>query len=367
MKIDRAEIFQVKLELVHPFRTSFGVMEARELILICLQSEGLQGWGEAPVTERPGYSYETVETVWHVLNDFFLPAVLGQELKAPTDLPRLLSHFKGHPMARASLELALWDIFGKADRTSLRHILGGSKEKVPVGVSIGIQDSNQALLERVAAFVEMGYQRIKIKIEPGRDLDLVQAVRGEFPNVPLQVDANAAYTPEDSELLRELDGFELTMIEQPFAADDLIEHSKLQAMLSTAICLDESIGSFRQAKGALELKAAQIINIKQARVGGLSEALLIHDLCQQLAIPVWCGGLLETGVGRAANLALASLPGFSLPGDISATDRYYQRDLASPSFQQEEGYIQVPDGPGLGVEIDKEFLEACTLRSQVVF
>lgn len=366
MKIARAEIYQVRLPLVHPFRTSFGEIQNRDLILLRLEADGLQGWGEAPVTLRPGYSYETVETVWHVLSEFFLPAVLEREIEKPSDLSERLAGFKGHPMARAGLELALWDCYGKASQRSLKGMIGGVRETVPVGVSIGIQDSTDLLVARVADFIDQGYQRIKIKIEPGRDIDLVRAVRANFPKIPLQVDANAAYSPEDTALLVGLDSFDLTMVEQPFAADDLVEHSKLQAKLRTPLCLDESIGSLIQAQGALELKAAQIINIKQARVGGLAEALRIHELCHRAGVPVWCGGLLETGIGRAANLALASLPGFTLPGDISATDRYYQRDLAAPAFVQENGFIQVPDGTGLGVDVDVDFLRACTLRNLIV-
>jgi O-succinylbenzoate synthase len=358
VKIEQVRLFHLRMPLQAPFETSFGRIEARESLLVEAHAGGLVGHGECSADRDPGYSYETTATAWHVLSEFLVPAVLNQELAAPQDLPARLSFVRGHPLAKAGLEMACWDLFGKAQGRSLSQMLGGVRPRVAVGVSVGIQPSPQALVDVVAAYLGQGYARIKIKIKPGRDLDEAQAVRRTFPQVRLQVDANSAYDLHSAQRLRPLDDLDLLLIEQPLAEDDLWDHHRLQAQLRTPICLDESILSARHARQALEMDACRVINIKNGRVGGLAEALAIHDLCHARGVPVWCGGMLETGVGRAANLALASLPGFSLPGDISATDRYYAQDITLERFSlNPDSTIDVPAGPGLGVHIEESALQ----------
>ncbi|MEJ2305298.1 MAG: o-succinylbenzoate synthase, partial [Anaerolineales bacterium] len=292
----------------------------------------LTGYGECVADRDPGYSYETSGTAWHILEDFLIPAVLEADLDGPLDFQRRVSHVRGHPMAKAGLEMALWDLQGKLEGRSLRQLLGGQRQRVDVGVSVGIQSSPQALVQTVEAYLQKGYRRVKIKIKPGRDVAETRAVRHSFPDLRLQVDANSAYTLEAAQALKPLDDLDLLLIEQPLAEDDLWDHSRLQVEFKTPICLDESVLSPRHARQALEMGACRIINIKAGRVGGLSQAVAIHDLCREQGAPVWCGGMLETGVGRASNLALASLPGFTLPGDISATERYYQEDITNEHF-----------------------------------
>jgi O-succinylbenzoate synthase len=362
MIIEQLEMRHISMPLVAPFETSFGVERDREAIVLKLDAEGVVGWGECVAGAWPGYSYETAQTAWHMLEDHLAPLILGKDIADVSDYRRRIHHLKGHPLAKAGLELALWDATGRSQGRALTNLLGGERKKVAVGVSVGIQRSPGALVDVVGSYVEAGYPRVKIKIKPGRDLGDVQAVRRRFPNLPLQVDANSAYTLDDAGLFEAMDELDLLLIEQPLAEDDLVDHAKLQDRLQTPICLDESILSTRHARQALEIGACRVINIKPARVGGLSEAVAIHDLCWAQEVPVWCGGMLETGIGRAANLALASLPGFSLPGDISATERYYARDIAQPKFVLEDGTIAVPQSPGLGVDVVEDPLEDVTLR-----
>jgi len=367
MKIERATIYHIAMELVTPFETSFGVETARHCVLLRLQAEGLEGWGECVATLTPGYSYETVGTAWHILRSYFLPALLGQEIREIPDLIPLLDPFKGHPMARAGLEMALWDLLGKARGQSLSEMLGGQASRVPVGVSVGLHDSMDSLLPVLHGYQEAGYARIKLKIKPGMDVDYVGNVREAFPELPLQVDANSAYGLDAVPIFKAMDSMDLILIEQPLAEDDLIDHSHLQAELSTPICLDESIASVRHTRQALAIDACRVVNIKPGRVGGLWEAKRIHDLCVSQNVPVWCGGMLETNVGRASNLALAALPGFSLPGDISASDRYYAQDLAGPNFElNPDSTITVPQGPGLGIEIWHDPLERFCERQETL-
>jgi O-succinylbenzoate synthase len=316
----------------------------------------------------PGYSYETVGTAWHVLTEYFVPAMLDAPvLEGPADVAGRLERYRGHPQARASLELAVWDLEGKARDVSLASLLGSERDRVEVGVSIGIQASPQALVGTADGYLAQGYRRLKIKIKPGRDLQDVRAVREAFPEVRLQVDANSAYRLDQAPSLQALDDFDLLLIEQPLAEDDLVDHARLQAMLKSPVCLDESILSARHARQAIEIQACRVINIKPARVGGLSEAVAIHDLCRREGIPVWCGGMLETGIGRAANLALASLPGFTLPGDISASERYYQADIAVPTFAlNSDSTIDVPQGAGLGVEVLEAELDRVSVRRATI-
>jgi O-succinylbenzoate synthase len=362
MRIDRITLHHLRMPLVAPFETSFGRVTARECILVAADSEGLTGYGECVADRDPGYAYETAGTAWHVLNDFLCPAALG-EVDGPAGFRKLVAGVRGHPMAKASVEMALWDLVGKRAGRSLRELLGGQRERVDVGVSVGLQASPEALVETVGRYMEQGYGRIKIKIKPGRDVGDAQAVRAAFPTVRLQVDANSAYTLETADVLRPLDDLDLLLIEQPLSEDDIWDHRQLQTQFGTAICLDESIHSVRHARYAVEMDACRIINIKAPRVGGLTEAVAVHDFCQARGLPVWCGGMLETGVGRASNLALASLPGFVLPGDISASDRYYTQDITVERFVlNNDSTITVPAGAGLGVTVDMTAVSSFALR-----
>lgn len=366
MRVERVELRHIRMQLGSPFRTSFGVEHQREALVLRAVSDEAEGWGECVAGRFPGYSYETVGTAWHILAEFFIPEIQGAEISGPEGLQSRLGGYKGHPLARAALEMSLWDLKGKMEGRSLGELLGGVKTAVPVGVSIGIQPDEETLLEVVQGYIRQGYRRVKLKIAPGHDVVPVRLVREAFPDLRLQVDANSAYRRADLPVFQQLDDFNLLMIEQPLAEDDLVDHAELQSRLRTPICLDESIRSPRHARQAMDLKAARIINIKPARVGGIAQAVAVHDMCFERAVAVWCGGMLETGIGRASNLAMASLPGFSLPGDISGTKRYYTRDIALPEFVlNPDSTIDVPKEAGLGVEVDREYLDHVTLRSQV--
>ncbi|HVI72635.1 MAG TPA: o-succinylbenzoate synthase, partial [Pyrinomonadaceae bacterium] len=338
LKIDGVELRLIRLPLIEPFETSFGQIDSRLIFLVFLEAEGLRGWGEVVAAEKPLYSYETVGTALHVIRDFFGPALVSAPLASLNDLAKRLAPFRGHNMAKAGLELAFMDLLAQVNEQSLSALIGGEFKRVNVGVSLGIQPTISRLLERVERYLSLGYQRIKLKIKPGWDLDVVDEVRRKYPQILLSVDANSAYTFDDVDHLKQLDQFNLLMIEQPLQHDDLMDHARLQEVMTTSLCLDESIVNLRQAKMALELDSCGIINIKVGRVGGYSEALGIHGLCLSRSIPVWCGGMLESGIGRAHNIALASLRGFSLPGDISASSRYFERDIISPEvFVAEDG------------------------------
>lgn len=353
MIVDHITLYHLRMPLVAPFETSFGRITDRECILIEVSADGLTGYGECVADRDPGYAYETAGTAWHVLRDFLVPAVLGQDISRPADFQARVAGVRGHPMAKAGVELALWDLLGKRAGKSLRALLGGTRDRVAVGVSVGLQASPDALVSTVGRYLAQGYGRIKIKIKPGRDVADAGAVRRAFPETQLQVDANSAYTLETAAALQPLDDLDLLLIEQPLAEDDLWDHSRLQLRFRTPLCLDESILTARHARQALEMAACRVINIKAGRVGGLSQAVAIHDVCRSAGVPVWCGGMLETGVGRAGNLALASLPGFALPGDVSASDRYYHLDVTHQRFVlNPDSTIDVPSGPGLGVDVD---------------
>ncbi len=362
MKINQINLYLLRMNLRTPFETSFGRILTRDGILIEAFSEDLVGYGECVADRDPGYSYETSATAWQMLQDFLIPAILDRDLTSAADLQEHLAFVRGHQMAKAGLEMALWDLLGKSQGRSLRDLLGGARLEVAVGVSVGIQPSPQELLEVVQGYLDDGYQRVKIKIKPGRDVAETRLVREAFPGLRLQVDANSAYTLETAAALRPMDDLDLLLIEQPLYEDDLWDHSRLQAQFATPICLDESILSQRHARQALEMGACRVINIKAGRVGGLDQARAIHNLCYEKGVPVWCGGMLETGVGRASNLALASLPGFTLPGDISASDRYYEEDITHERFVLDPGStIRVPDLPGLGVTINEEALHRAAI------
>ncbi len=364
MKIDTVEIHQLSMPLVSQFETSKHVERDRECLLIHVEGDENEGWGECVAQRVPWYSYESIGTAWHVLEDFLVPAILEMELEAPSEFPERVAGIKGHPMAKAGLEMAIWDLAGQIAGEPLAEMLGGERTQVEVGVSIGIQEDVKTLLEVVRNHLKEGYRRVKLKIKPGMDLEYVEAVREAHPDLALQVDANAAYDTNRSKIFEQMDQYELVLIEQPYPEEDLLAHAELQARVSTPVCLDESIDSVTMARQALDLDACRIINIKAGRVGGLTEAVKIHDLCSARNVPVWCGGMLETGVGRASNLALASLPGFTLPGDISATDRYYELDVAKPRFTlNSDGTINVPSNPGLGVDVDQSALEHFIVRT----
>jgi O-succinylbenzoate synthase len=367
MRIEQVEIRHATLQLVQPFETSFGREDVRETIIVAVRSQGLTGWGEAATSAGPWYEYETVETCWHVLNDFLGPLVLGQDVVRPEDAARLMAPVRGHNLAKMGLEAAVWDVLAQVQGASVSALLGGVRDRVAVGVSVGIQASAERLLDVIAGYLEQGYGRIKCKIRPGWDVEVVRRVRERFPSVPLMVDANSAYTLADADRLGVLDEFHLMMIEQPLAYDDLVDHAELQRRLRTPICLDESVPGLAAARAALALGSGRILNIKPGRVGGLTVARAIHDLCRARGIPVWCGGMLETGIGRAHNVALASLPGFTLPGDISASARYFHEDIVEPAFTLlPDGTLAVPTGPGIGVRVVKERLEAATRRQALI-
>jgi O-succinylbenzoate synthase len=330
-----------------------------------VDAEGVTGWGESVAEGTPFYSYETVQTAWHILRDFLIPSVLGKDIASIDDAIALGARVRGHRMAKAGLEAALWDAFAKAEGKSLSTLLGGTRKRIDVGVSIGIQPSPAELVRKVDGYLGEGYRRIKIKIAPGSDLALVEAIRRKHPTVPLQVDANSAYELSDIGIFRAMDPYGLLLIEQPLSCDDIYDHSKLQAELKTPICLDESIHSLADARAALELKSCRVINIKPGRVGGFTESKKIHDLCASMNIPVWHGGMLESGIGRAGNVALASLPNFTLPGDISASKRYYKEDIVDPAFEvAADGTMAVPTGPGIGVNVVMDRLDRVTVRRE---
>jgi O-succinylbenzoate synthase len=353
------------MPLVAPFETSFGVETEEEHIIVRVDSEGVTGWGECVAMASPFYSYETTQTAWHILRDFLIPNVLGQNIASVDDAIARCARVRGHNMAKAGLESALWDLFAKSRGVSLSKILGGTRDKIAVGVSIGIQASPENLVERVANYLGEGYKRIKIKIAPGRDIEFARAVRKAYPNILLQVDANSAYTLDDVAVFRAMDDLNLLLIEQPLSHDDIFDHAKLQRELKTPICLDESIHTVDDARAALELNSCKIINIKPGRVGGFTESKKIHDLCAVHQVAVWHGGMLESGIGRAGNVALASLANFTLPGDISASKRYFQVDIVDPEFVVDaDGMMRVPTNPGIGVAVALDRLERVTVRRE---
>lgn len=365
MKIKRITLHLIKMNLVSPFSTSLGTVTERESILIEAEdSNGMTGWGEAVAFSTPWYTEETVKTCWHILEDLLIPSVLGKTLSHPEELQPIFAKLKRNNMAKAGLEGAVWDLYAKNLNQSLSASIGGSRESIEAGVVVGIDDPD-ALIGKISAYLEEGYKRVKIKIKPGHDYDLLEKIRNHFPDLPLMADANSAYTLEDIPRLKALDEFKLMMIEQPLASDDIIDHAILQSELETPICLDESIISYEDARKAIQLGSCRVINIKLGRVGGILEAIKIHDLCRGKGIPVWCGGMLETGISRAHNIAIASLPQFTIPGDISSSSRYWKEDVILPEVKVESGRIKVPAGPGIGFDINREVLKKHTLASKM--
>jgi O-succinylbenzoate synthase len=347
----------VRVELKEPFATRHGRVHQRRVLLLTLQGEGLEGWGECVVGADPAYGAESVDNAWRILADSVLPRVVGAQLEVVR-----ATRGSGSPMALATVEMAAWDLFARVRDVSLSSALGGTRERVPVGISLGLSESVSALESAVARALDDGYARVKLKIERGRDVEVVQRIRERFPDATLSADANCAYTLDDVSRLKELDALDLQMLEQPLAADDRVGHARLQEQLRTPICLDESIASEKDASDALELGSCRVVNLKPGRLGGLAESRRIHDLLSAGGVAVWCGGMLETGIGRAHNLALASLPGFTLPGDISASRRYWARDIVAPEHEVADGHMRVPVGPGMGVEVDVERVESLTAR-----
>ncbi len=364
-RLQLVELRRVQMPLVRPFRTSYGTESVREVMLVRVVTDRGEGWGECSIESDPLYVSEFVDAAELVLVDHLIPRLFAAGAVRAERVSEVLRPIKGHRMAKSALEMAILDGQLRDDGLSFQSYLGATRTEVPVGVAVGITETIEELVELVGQYVEEGYSRIKLKIEPGFDIEPVQRVREAHPDVLLQVDANCAYTTADIDHLARIDPFQLLLIEQPFAEDDLVGHAELARRIETPVCLDEGIGSVDQLRSALALGAAEIINIKPARVGGYLSAIEIHDLCRASGIPAWCGGMLETGIGRAANLALASLPGFTLPGDISATRRYWSRDI-TPPFELDSGVIAVPSGIGFGVQLDIDFVESITVERREV-
>jgi o-succinylbenzoate synthase len=366
-KIDAVHLREINMPLAHPFETSFGLTTARRILLAEIESDGLTAWGECVAGEHPYFSDETIDTAWMITETELAPRLLGVELQGGGSCPGLFRQVRGHRMAKAALENALWDLEAQVEQVPLAQLLGGTRSVIACGVSIGIQPSAEQLMEKIAAEVETGYQRIKLKCKPGWDTQIFEAVRSRWPSITLSCDANSAYRMRDFDLLASWDQFNLLMIEQPLWYDDFYFHSMLQKRIKTAICLDESIRNRRDALAAIDMDSCRMINIKVGRVGGFSEAIAVHNAAEERGIPVWCGGMLETGIGRAHNIALSSLPNFSLPGDVSASSRYWSQDIIEPAVTvSKKGEIVVPIVPGTGYAVQRDRIEALTVRRQTL-
>ncbi|HEV2854557.1 MAG TPA: o-succinylbenzoate synthase [Thermoanaerobaculia bacterium] len=369
LRIESITLREIALALKEPFQISSGTQSRRRILLVQVRGAGgVEGWGECTAGELPHYGPETADTAWLALREWVAPRVLGRDFAGPEEIhPVLEANFRGHNMAKAALEMAAWELTARAEGVSLSKKLGGTRDRIRVGISLGIQASPEALVDKARAALERGYRKVKIKIKPGADVEYVRAVREALgPEAPLMADANNAYSLEDTSSLEALDELGLMMIEQPLAWDDLLRHVELQKRMKTPICLDESITSVDRAADMIALKAGRIVNIKAGRVGGFRQSKAIHDLCQAHGIPVWCGGMLESGVGRAHNVALASLPNFTLPGDVSPSERYWERDIVIPEWTMDrEGWVNVPvDQPGMGVRVDLDRVEDLTVRRE---
>jgi o-succinylbenzoate synthase len=367
MRLKGFTLRELRMPLVSVFETSMERTTVRRIMLVEANVDGMAGWGECVAGETPSYSPETVETAWHILRDFLWPLLKGKEFASAVDIWGMMEWVRGHNMAKAAVESAIWDAQAKLEDKPLWKLLGGERQEIGSGVSIGIKASLEELVSEVQVALEAGYQRIKIKIKPGIDVEPVRCLRKEFPSIKLMVDANSAYRAEDWPLLKQLEGFYLMMIEQPLGWDDLYGHVEIQKKLETPICLDECIHTEEQAKAAIELGACRIINIKMGRVGGHLAARRIHDLCQQNGVPVWCGGMLESGIGRAHNIALSTLPNFTLPGDVAASKRYWTEDIIEPEVVvSSRGSISVSQRPGIGFAPRLDRIEALTVRKEVI-
>ncbi len=369
MKIDSLELFWIKMQMVGQFTTSFGTTQEREILLVKASADGVSGWGESGADGVPMYSYETAAIGWNIIENFVAPVVLGEDWPAEGTATAYAKHFaawRWHPMARGAVEEALWDLEAVRRGISLQSLYANGRatnERIPVGISLGIQKDFEVLADQITDGLGQGYQRIKLKIEPGMDVNVVEPVRERFGDIPLMVDGNCGYRRDDIDHLKKLDPFNLLMIEQPLAHDDIEGHKELQAEIETAVCLDEAIHSPRHAQRALDAEACRIINIKASRLGGRAAALAVHDLCAAREIPVWCGGMLESGIGRLHNIALASLPNFLMPGDLSASKRYWREDIIEPAVEvADDGYVTVPDGVGLGYEVLEDRIKDNLIR-----
>jgi O-succinylbenzoate synthase len=366
MEIKRISLKKLRMRLKHPFKTSFGSMQDKEFFIIEVMDEaGRSGFGESVAFTTPWYTEETVQTSAHVMIDFLIPLLLKAPLEHPDEVSDRFGIIRRNNMAKAALEGAVWDLYAKSQGQTLAQALGGEKKSIEVGISIGIQDSIDQLLEVIQKNVDQGYKRVKLKIKPGLDVEVIREVRHHFPTLPLMVDGNSAYTLDDVDHLKKLDEFNLMMIEQPMAHDDIFDHAKLQAALKTPICLDESIHSLDDVRHAIEFGSCKIINVKIGRVGGLTEAKLIHDFCFSRGIPIWCGGMLEAGVGRAHNIALTTLPGFNLPGDTAASSNYWEKDIIQPEVTVEHGLIHVPDSHGIGYTLNQDAIAQFAIEEHV--
>ena len=367
MRIDGIILRELHMPLVRPFQTSFGITKNRRVLLVEVRSEGLVGWGECTAGERPHFSSESTDTAWQVITDELGPILAGAHPDHGGSCPKLFDIVRGHPMAKASLENAIWDVEAQREGVSLSRLLGGVREKIPCGVSLGIQKSISELTDIIEKELAVGYQRIKLKCKPGWDVEVFEKVRNQWPDILLSCDANSAYKLRDADHLTTFDQFDLLMVEQPLWHDDFYYHSMLQKRLATPICLDESIRNRRDALAAIEMESCKIINIKLGRVGGFSEAIAVHNAAQEKGIPVWCGGMLEAGVGRAHNVALSTLENFRLPGDVSASARYWTEDIIEPEVTvSSEGEIFVPDSPGRGYEVRTDLVEKLTVRKEEI-
>ena len=367
MKVEAITLRELRMPLKYFFETSFGRAESRRILLVTAHGEGVEGWAECVAGDGPFFSYEWIETAWTTMRDFLAPALIGVSFAKAGDSANAMANIRGHNMAKAALENALWDAEAKQKRQPLWKLLGGKVREINCGVSIGIQNSHAQLLEKIETELAAGYQRIKVKVKPGWDIEVLAKIRERWPNILLSCDANSAYRPSDLDHLRKFDDFDLLMIEQPLWDDDIFHHANLQRQLKTSICLDESIRNVRDAEEAIEFEACRIINIKVGRLGGFSEAIAVHNLCERNNIPVWCGGMLETGIGRAHNIALSTLPNFRLPGDVSASKRYWAEDIVEPEIEvTPRGTIEVSDAPGTGYEIKPDLIDKLTVRSETI-
>jgi len=367
MKIEAITLREIHMPLVHFFETSFSRTYSRRILLATVHCEGVEGWGESVVGEDPFYSSEWIESAWPTLKHYLIPALLGKKIESARECPALFAKVRGHQMAKAGLENAIWEAESLQKNLPLWKLLGGTRSEIPCGVSIGIQDSVDQLLEKIQTELAAGYRRIKVKVKPGWDVNVLEKIRSRWADITLSCDANSAYTLDQVEHLRKFDQFHLLMIEQPLWNDDIYYHARLQKEVRTAICLDESIVSARSAAFALETGACRIINIKVGRVGGFTEALAVHDVCQAHNVPVWCGGMLETGIGRAQNIALSTLPNFSLPGDVSASKRYWKEDIIEPEVEVSlQGMIAISNQPGRGYRIKPDLIEKLTVRKETL-
>jgi O-succinylbenzoate synthase len=367
MKIDSVTLREIQMPLVHFFETSFGRVYSRRILLVAVETEGARGWGECVAAEDPFYSPEWIDSAWPAIKQYLAPALLKKSVESGRECPALFAKVRGHNMAKAALENAVWDVEARLKQQPLWKLLGGTRRKIPCGVSIGIQDSPDQLLEKIETELAAGYRRIKIKVKPGLDLNVLEKIRARWADIVLSVDANSAYTLDQTEHLRKFDAYHLLMIEQPLWNDEIYLHARLQKAIQTAICLDESIHHARDADFALETGACRIINIKVGRVGGFTEAKKVHDVAQRHNVPVWCGGMLESGVGRAHNIALSTLENFSLPGDVSASKRYWKEDIIEPEVKVScDGMIEVCDAPGTGHRVREDLIQKLTVREETI-